>query len=208
MQSCQSMNGQYRMDMEFRIPDAVSHSNLAPQRQQALSKLNPLLGSMDGYYLLAISSSSSYNVVNKPVQMFRQTICSNNQNLDHSLVIRGSAPIRQLNHALDQHPRVAQPFLPHYKATYSSSSTSSTDARCGCRCTIEPIDAASEPVGCGAESTSAEASGTGVAVPGSGEAPPFLLFLTACPLASALAACFAAFFSFLARFLALMSSGV
>jgi hypothetical protein len=59
-------------------------------------------------------------------------------------------------------------------------------------------------VGCGAKSTGVAR----VAVLGSGDTPPFLLFLVGWPFASALAACFAAFFSFLIRFLFLMSSGV
>jgi hypothetical protein len=98
----------------------------------------------------------------------------------------------------------------HYPSyTYSSSSTSSTDARCGCRCTKPPACAASWPVGCGADSTSAGASWTGVAVPpGSGEAPFFLSLRRDWPFAACLAACLAAFFSFLMRFLFLMSSGV
>jgi hypothetical protein len=102
---------------------------------------------------------------------------------------------------------LAAPFI-----VYSSSSASSTVARGACRCTTELADTASDPVGRGAESTSVELSwtgtGTGVAGAGSGEAWPFLFFLTASPLAPALAACLAAFFSFLACFFALMSSGV
>jgi hypothetical protein len=98
----------------------------------------------------------------------------------------------------------------HYPShTYSSSSTSSTNARCGCRCTKPPAGAASWPVGCGADSTSAGASWTGVAVPpGSGVPPLFRSLRSDWPFAACLAACFAAFFSFLMRFLFLMSSGV
>jgi hypothetical protein len=66
--------------------------------------------------------------------------------------------------------------------------------------------AASEPVGFGADSTCAGA-GTGVAVSGSGETPPFFAF-EGLPLALAFASALAAFFSFFARFLFLMSSGV
>lgn len=101
------------------------------------------------------------------------------------------------------------------RESYSSSSASSTVARGG-RCdTVPAAGAASEPVGCGAESAStgagagvgsAWASGWGVAVPEAFFFPFEALPLRGVP--AALAASLAAFFSFFARFLFLMSSGV
>jgi len=94
-----------------------------------------------------------------------------------------------------------------HRPAYSSSSASSTVARGG-RCTTELAGGTvSEPVGCGAE---AAATGAGsVAGSGMGDAVPFFP-LVDLPLVAAVAfaATLAAFFSFLARFLALMSSGV
>ena len=110
------------------------------------------------------------------------------------------------------------PFPRRPRELYSSSSASSTVA--ARRCDTAPVGgAASEPVGCGAASTGADAGAgagagsAGTAASGWGVAVPEMAFLDfeVLPLGgapAARAASLAAFFSFLARFLLRMSSGV
>lgn len=111
----------------------------------------------------------------------------------------------QLTHASDpEHSSFLASFLPS-PSLYSSSSVSSTVARGG-RCVTSPAGAASWPVGLGAESTFTGCCGAWAGVEGREAFAMPLLPLNGTPLA--LAAALAAFLSFLAAFLALMSSGV